>query len=177
MSKSITGIDGSVIQPYYAVELLFDDGPLRLWTGYGDKTIEGNNYFGSGSVLSISGLEEVADMTATGCSVALSGIDSQIVSLALQEPYQGRSVRIFVGIEGEDPVEVFGGFIDVMSIEDQGDTSNVSVTVESRLVELERVRPFRYTDESQKSRYPNDEFFSYVADIQDKEIVWGRNKK
>ena len=37
------------IQPFFAVELLFDSDPIRLWTGYGDKTIEGDTYTGSGN--------------------------------------------------------------------------------------------------------------------------------
>ena len=175
MSKTISGITDLEIQPYYAVELLFDSGPVRLWTGVYERTIEGNTYVGVGTLLSIPNMQEVADMSAQSAEVTLSGISSSIVSLALQEPYQGRQARILFGIEGQNPIEIFGGLMDVMTIQDSGESSTVSVSIESRLVELERVRPFRYTDASHKLRYPNDDFFSFVPALQDREIVWGRS--
>jgi len=64
--------------------------------------------------------------------------------------------------------------MDVMTITDSGESSTISLTIESRLVELERVRPFRYTDNSQKLRHPTDDFFSFVPALQDREIAWGR---
>jgi hypothetical protein len=102
MSRSIpaellTALTQDAIEPFYAVELLFDGGAIRLWTGYGDKTIDGETYLGTSALLQISGLEEVADLSAKGASVTLSGISSSIMSLALQEPYQGRTARILFG--------------------------------------------------------------------------------
>jgi hypothetical protein len=73
-----------------------------------------------------------------------------------------------------DVIEVFGGFMDTMDIEDSGDSSIITLTVESKLVQLERAKERRYTHESQHSRYSGDTFFSFVSDLQDKEVVWGR---
>lgn len=173
-SKTIPNITDKEIEPFYAVELLFDSGAVRLWTGYANKTIESNTYVAAGNLLSIPNVEEVADMSAKSAEIVLSGVATELVSLALQEPYQGRNARILFGIEGEDPIEVFGGLMDVMTIQDSGETSTISLTLENRLVELERVRPFRYTDQSHKLRYPNDDVFSFVSALQDREIVWGR---
>jgi hypothetical protein len=61
-----------------------------------------------------------------------------------------------------------------MQIEDSGETSTITLTIESKLVELNRARVRRYTHESHQSRHPNDTFFSFVADLQDKPVVWGR---
>jgi len=175
MSKTISGITNKEIQPFYAVELLFDSGAVRLWTGYENTTLEGNTYVGAGDLLSIPNVEEVADMSARAAEIVLSGVSAELVSLAITEPYQGRQARILFGIIGANPVEVFGGLMDVMTIQDSGESSTISLTVESRLVELERIRPFRYTDKNHKLRYPTDDFFSFVPALQDREIVWGRN--
>tara|TARA_R100000951_G_C2643348_1_gene181672 strand:+ start:1548 stop:2093 length:546 start_codon:yes stop_codon:yes gene_type:complete len=172
--KTISGITDSEIQPFYAVELLFSSGAVRLWTGYDDKNIEGNTYVGAGNLLSIPNVEEIADMSAKSADVVLSGVSTSLVSLALQEPYQGRNARILFGIEGQTPIEVFGGLMDVMTINDSGEASTISLTLESRLVELERIRPFRYTDNNHKLRHPTDDFFSFVPALQDREILWGR---
>lgn len=168
-------ISGSV-DLYYAVELFFDGGTMRLWTGVGDKVINGNTYTGTGSLLGISGLEENDDLSSPGVNINLSGVDSSIVSVALSEPYQNRECKIHVG-SGADTLEVFSGFMDVMSIDDSGDTCSISISVESRLIILDRKSAFRYTQETQEARYPGDTFFSYVADLADKQVVWGRKSE
>lgn len=176
MSKSITGITDTEIKPFYAVEMQFDSGTLRFWTGYGDITLESNTYTGTGDIMAVDLVEETSDLSAKSATITMQGVTSEIVALALTEPYQGRVCRILFGIEGQAPVEIFGGFMDVMTIEDSGEASVISLTIESRLVELERTRPIRYTDESHKSRNAGDSYFSYVASLIDKDVVWGRAK-
>jgi len=98
--------------------------------------------------------------------------------LALQEPYQRRACTIYFGTtDTTSAIEVFSGLMDVMTIEDGGETSNISLTVESKLIRLEKASNWRYTEGSHKSRYPSDTFFSYLADLQDRDIVWGREVK
>lgn len=171
----LTALTQPEVYPFYAVEMIFDSGTVRLWTGYGDRTIDGQTYTGAGTLLSISGLEETNSLSAKQATISLDGISSTLVALALTEPYQQRVCRILWGVTTvSDFVEVFGGYMNTMNIEDSGETSTITLTVESKLVELNRPRPRRYTHESQKSRYPNDTFFSFVADLQDKSVAWGR---
>jgi hypothetical protein len=173
----LTALGQPNVAPFYAVEFGFDTAPVRFWTGYGDRTIEGNTYIGAGSLIGIGGLEEVADLSAKSATITLSGVPVELVSLALQEPYQNRACRILFGVTNvTDVIEVFGGFMDVMTIEDSGETSTISLTVESKLVQLERAKELRYTNESHRALpgNANDTFFSFVADLQDKEVVWGR---
>ena len=178
------------VQPFYAVEMMFDTrsgtdvdgnpftyGPVRLWTGYGDRTIDGQTYLGAGDLLAISGLEEVNDLSAKSASITVSGVPVELVSLALKEPYQRRDCRILFGVSNvDDFVEVFAGKMNQMPIEDSGDASTITLTVESKMVELGRARIRRYTHESHQARHPGDTFFSFVADIQDKGIPWGRKE-
>ena len=159
------------VEPFYAVEIDLDSGPLRLWTGYGDRTIDGNTYTGGGNLVAISGLEEVADLSAKNITLTLNGMPSSVVSLALQEPYQRRKVRVLWGVRGvSDFVEVFSGSLNQMVIEDGPDSGTISVTVDSKLVELERASNRRYTSLSHKTRHPTDTFFDFVAQIQDKGV-------
>lgn len=174
-SAILTALAQPEVEPFYAVEIDLDSGPLRLWTGYGDRTIDGNTYTGGGTLMGIEGLEEVADLSAKAVTLTLSGMPASVVSLALQEPYQRRRVRILWGVRGvSDFVEVFSGSLNQMIIEDGPESGTLSVTVDSKLVELEKSSNRRYTSESHKSRHPNDTFFDYVAKIQDAEIVFGR---
>ena len=173
----LTALSQPEVQPFYAVELSFDSATLRYWNGYGERTIDSETYIGSGNLLSISGVDEVADLSAKSASIFMNGIPSELIALALTEPYQRRPCRILFGVNNvSDFVEVFVGSMNTMNVEDSGQTSRIELTAESKLVELERSRSRRYTHESQQSRYSGDTFFSYVADLQDKEIVWGRTQ-
>ena len=156
---------------FVAVELMFDSGALRIWSGIGDKSIGGQTYTGAGSLLSVGGIEESDDLSAPGANISLNGVDTSLVSLAIQEPYQNRDCRILLG-SGDDFFEIFSGFMDVMTIEDSGETCLINLSVESRLILLDRKVPLRYTQETQNSRYPGDTFFSTVASLQDKKVNW-----
>ena len=156
---------------FVAVELMFDSGALRIWSGIGDKSIGGQTYTGAGSLLSVGGIEESDDLSAPGANISLTGVDTSLVSLAIQEPYQNRECRVLLG-SGDDFFEIFSGFMDVMTIEDSGETCLINLSVESSLILLDRKTPLRYTQETQNSRYPGDTFFSTVASLQDKKIDW-----
>lgn len=166
-------------QPFYAVEMLFDGGAVRLWTGIGNRTIDGQTYTGSGSLLAISELEESANLSANGATVTLSGVSPSIISLALTEPYQGRRARILMGDASLDSsttnfLEAFSGYMDVMTVTHSGESVRVQLTIESKLIALQRANVRRYTSENHKLRHPTDTFFDWVVSLQDKEIAWGR---
>ena len=181
MSRDITApvsnaLDDAVITPFFAVDLDFDSGPLYVWSGYGNLTIGAKTYLGAGSLLNISSVTETTEMDAKGATLSMSGIPSSFLSVALQEPYQGRECLIYFGVTSSpsDYVEVFSGELDQMNIEESGDTCVVSVTAENVLIKLERPVVRRFSDQDQKSRFPNDKGLEFVAGLQDKEILWGR---
>lgn len=192
-----------VLEPFFTVELDFDSSPLYMWTGYGNLTIGDKTYLGAGQVLNISSVSETTEMEAKGATITVSGIPSSFLSLALQEPYQGRECRISFAIvvnqellqengglilteagdiiitevSGIKLTEIFSGELDQMNIEENADTSVISVTAENVLIKLERPVVRRFTNEDQKSRFPNDRGLEYVAGLQDKDILWGRVAK
>lgn len=169
----------SVLEPFFAIELLFDTGPLRFWTGYGDKIIRSETYIGAGAFLAISDIEETAEIAAAGATITLSGIPSEILSAALSEPYQNRICRIYLGLVGaeDDMAEIFTGTMDRMDIEEGAETSVVQLSVENRLLDLERERIRRYTNNDQQSRFPDDRGLEFVETLQSREIFWGRVPK
>ena len=184
MSRDITttvqnALDDSVIYPFFAIDLMFTSGPLYVWTGYGDLTIGSKTYLGAGQLINISSVSETTEMEAKGATLTMSGIPSSFLSLALQEPYQGRECRIYFGVTSSpsDYVEIFSGELDQMNIEEQAETATISVTAENVLIKLERPVVRRFTNEDQKSRFPFDRGLEYVAGLQDKEIFWGRTAK
>ena len=65
--------------------------------------------------------------------------------------------------------------MDQMNIDEGPNTSTITLTVESKLVALERPAGTRYTSAYQKSVYPGDLGMDFIEDLQDKEIIWGRS--
>lgn len=171
-------LDDAVFYPFFAIELNFDNSPLRLWTGRGDATIDGNTYAGTGNLLNVSTVEETSDIAVRGATLTLSGVPSEVLSLALSEPYQGRVCNIYFGVISgttySNLTQVFSGYMDEMDIQESGDTSTIELRVENKLIDLERARVRRFTSGYQKSIYPNDKGLDVVESLQDKEIVWGR---
>jgi len=182
--SSLTAVLGnSEIEPYYAVDFDFPSGNLRLWTGFGNRTIGSNTYTGSGDIMRIDGLEEAADLSSRGTTLTFSGVPSNLVTYALTEEYQGHLCQIFWGIKSvTDVVEVFSGYMDKMTISDDGESATIQLTVESRLITLERANVRRYTQASHDAviategyGQTTDTFFKWVTRLQDKQIAWGRS--
>lgn len=184
MSRSITNdvideIKATELQPVYLFEGVFVSGTVRAWTGYGDLTWNGQTWTGTGTLLNISRVEETAEVSATGLTVILNGIPSEIISLALSECKQGASGKVYLGfikngLLVNSPIMMFEGRLDIPSIDESGDTSSVSISYESRLIDLERSREGRYTDEDQQKDYLGDKGFEFVPSLQDKTLTWGR---
>tara|TARA_R110001632_G_scaffold9645_1_gene36787 strand:- start:3380 stop:3964 length:585 start_codon:yes stop_codon:yes gene_type:complete len=187
-SAIVSAISADVFRPFFTVDLMFDTGsvtygsttvtsaPLYLWTGHGTQVINGISYVGTGQFLEISAFEETAEIAARNATLTLSGIPSDLLALALATPYQGRECIIKFGATDDltDRAVVFSGYMDQMKILESGDTSRIALTVESRLIDLERARVKRYTSENQKAKFPGDLAFDFVNSLQDQEIFWGR---
>lgn len=194
-------LDDDVVYPFFAVELLFDgDEVLRMWTGLGTLVYQDVSWFGTGSLLQIDTIEETSEIAAKGATVTLSGVPSEVLALALSEPYQGRQAKIYFGtfsrgvLLQEDSAyilfedgskilledrktgltEIFAGYMDQMNIEEAEGGSTVQLTIENKLIDLERPRTARFTNAYQKYLYPNDKGFEFVEDLQTKELFWGK---
>ena len=172
---TIAAIADDVVYPFFAVELFFDSEVLRMWTGQGTFNDGVNDWIGTGSLLDISSIEETSEMAVKGATLTLSGVPSEVLSLALTEPYQGRVCNIYFGVQGENVFnQLFSGYMDQMNIEDSAETSTIELKVENRLIDLERARVARFTSAYQKSVYPNDRGLNFLEDMQDKPLTWGK---
>lgn len=181
-----------------------ESAPLYFWTGIGDTTIDGITYTGTGNLMQISSIKETAEIQAAGANLTLSGIPADMLSLALSVPYQGRIGKIKfglidadnnllqletafnmllesgidIGLESVDQsnvlVDMFVGYMDQMNIDESAETSIISLSLESKLLDLDRPVIRRYNNESQKALFPNDKAFEFLNDLQGKDLSWGR---
>lgn len=168
-----------VVRPIMFVECEFDSGDINLWNGVGSLTYNGKNYIGAGNLLAVEPVSESTDLRANGTSVTLSGLNNTLVGLAKDEDYQGRALTVKLGAMDEnndviaDPVIMFSGFMDTMMLTESGESSTITIDVENKLIQMDRARVRRFTDNDQRIDYPNDDGFSFVTKIQDREINWG----
>ena len=203
--STLRAISQDVVRPFFAVELKFDGNEvLRMWTGQGTLVLDdGTQWIGAGNLLDISSIEETAEMAVKGATITLSGVPSEVLSLALSEPYQGRVCNIYFGTfssgsllketgnyillqDGsrinvetaeKDFNQIFSGYMDQMNIAESAETCSIELTVENKLVDLERARVARFSSGYQKSIYPNDLGLDFVEDLQDRDIPWGRKSE
>ena len=182
MVRSLTGTFKAELtavrkEPIFLYEALFDSGPLRLWTGYGDIPWNGFTWTGSGHLLRVTTVEETTEMRAPGAVFTLSGVPTSILALVAGENYQGRVVRQYLGFLDAagavvaDPYEMRRYLMDTMTDSEDGETATVVMTAENALVDLERPVERRYTPEDQKLVDAADTFFDFVADLQERPIV------
>ena len=109
----------------------------------------------------------------------LSGVPTALVYEALTDDYQGRACSVMFGALSTtaglvaSPITIFSGRMDVMQISDDGQTSQITMTAENKLIDFKRTREIRYTDEEQQRLFSGDLGLEFVNAIQEKTIYWG----
>ena len=179
-----TAIINTVVQPIFAIELEISDGTLRFWTGNGDITMtaggSSKTFTGLGDFLGISPITESSTLQMQGINILLTGIKSSLISSILSAQYTNRDATLYMGLFNTsgsviaDVYTLFKGKMDVCNISENGETSNISLNVESRLVVFELPKERLYTLEDQQIDFSTDLGFEFIPELQDKEITWGK---
>lgn len=177
---------GSVI-PFFMVLIETGSSNISVWSGYGDyvSSVSGSSitYNGVGHLGIISAVSESQDLSARGINLTLSGIPSALISAALSDLEQGKAVRVFMGffehstrVPINSEFELWTGITDIPSIVEDGETASISISAENRLIDLEKLRVRRYTQEDQARDDVTDLGFEYVPNLQDAEILFGNTR-
>lgn len=185
MSRDISAgvqsaISATEVQPIILFEGSFASGSVYVWSGYGDLTWNSNTYSGVGTLGAISNVSEGSEISARGITVSMSGIPSDLISLVLGDVRQGAVGKVHMGFLNssgsviDDPILMFEGKLDVPSIQEGADTSTITLSYESRLIDLQRARESRYTNEDQQRAFAGDLGCEFVASLQEKQITWGK---
>lgn len=174
----VSEVTTAQLSPILMAELNFTP-PVYLWSGYGTLTYNGIGYLGLGTLGTISPVQETTDLSARGISMQLSGVPTALVYEALTDDYQGRACSVMFGALSPtaglvaSPITIFSGRMDVMQLSDDGQTSQITMTAENKLIDFKRTREIRYTDEEQQRLYSGDLGLEFVNAIQEKTIYWG----
>lgn len=201
-SEMATEFASQSVSPVMFADMFFDSGTLRLFTGYGTMEYNGETYTGGGNFIGISPIEETQESIAKGIICSLNGIPSTAIALALVERCRARPFKLYLGaitttsyvaLESDDgvvaledgtgfvrieneliasPYRIFSGLMDVIEIQDSGETCTLRLSVENILIMGQRNKVSRYTDIDQQNLYAGDIGLNLINSLQDKEIVW-----
>lgn len=186
MSRDLTvamaaAVAASDVRPILLFEAVYTSGIVRFWTGLGDLSWNGYTWQGVGDLIGHTPVDETDEIKAQGISITVKGITAGDVATALSELAGGAagSIRLALldssGAIIADPKIIFRGRLDQPEIDDS-DPENpvINLSYEHELIDLERPREWRYTDQHQQQLYPGDTGLSRIAQLQDRELIWGR---
>jgi hypothetical protein len=175
-----TAIDSDVVAPILFAELNFESGYVRVHSALGSITWGGYEWLGVGTFGTISAVDEQAELAATTISYTLTGVPNTLLSVALNDSYQGRSAKLYAGFLSRTTYQLVGdphlmhmGKMDVARAK-IGNTSTLIITSESRIAAWSRPLVRRYTDAEQQAIYPGDKGLEFISQAAQKEVVWGR---
>ncbi len=166
------------IHPILLAEFEFVSQTLRLWSGAGDITWNGETWSGTGDFGTVTSVEETIALEAKGLDFRLDGIPAEVVSTVFGETYRGRPARLWLGFLDSarnvlaDPIGPFGYLMDTMDIQEAPESASVVLHTENRLRVLNQSSSRRSTHEDQQIDYPGDKAYEFVASLQDKELTW-----
>ena len=174
---NLTEINAAHLHQIVMVKLEFDT-PLYVHSGIGTIVYDSNSYLGVGQFGNISNMTETEILRPTSLTLTLSGVDSNLITEALDSGDYGDTVTIYLGYRQDDgtlvadPLLLWRGFFEFASIS-QGDQSVVSITVQHDLAVLNETDGSRFTDEDQKVRFSGDVGFEFIADMANLKLIWG----
>jgi hypothetical protein len=178
----IAELKAGSFRPFILLEAKFKSGMIHVWSGYGNLVWNSLTWNGVGYLGSISGISETSSVQANGIKIGLSGIPSDTIGKALNECRQGNPVKLWLGFMTEsraviaDPAQSFAGRMDTVAIDEGAETSTITIAVESRLIDLQRPRIRRYTDDDQQRTSPGDKGFEFVNLVQEWNGSWGKRR-
>lgn len=160
------------------IEALFDSGALRLTLAPWNLTFGGNTYIAAGPLISVREARESTG-TVEGLEFTLTGLDPAVLTIATQEPYRGRILRLQKGIFNTanntliaDPRTWFPGRLKSMVITEANNLCTITVVAEHFEAALGRAAPLRLNDADQQRLYPGDRGCEWVEAMTERNIVW-----
>ena len=166
------------LAPILLADLDFASGMVRAHTGQGDIVWGGNTYTGVAGFGGLDDLTEEASVGTKPVRLRLAAIPNELISSAMTEQYQGRSVEIYIAAVNVDsgtfvdtPETLWEGIMDVMTVELGPETSVITLDCEDP--DYSQPLPRRYTMADHQRRFAGDKFFEFLPRIQGFRAQWG----
>jgi len=185
MSRSLTAgmiteVTAAAWRPIVIAYLDFPSGTVRVWDGIGNLSWNAQTWTGIGTLGQVSFAAENTEVRANSATLSLSGVDPSMLAIALADKIRGQDVSLWIGaLDGggsvvADPIEIFTGRMDHMTITEEETSATINVYCESHLIDLNRASEWRYSHEHQQSLFAGDLGFEFAATTVDQEIHWNQ---
>ncbi|QPG06565.1 hypothetical protein IT774_05170 [Salinimonas marina] len=154
----------------YLLRLAFPSGPIRIHSGIGEKTYNGETYLGVGSLGSISTLSEDGSTSAKRLSLGIQVDDYAAFAAAMNDNPIGYEGELFLASLDENrrisaTALLFAGDIADYNLK-KGKPNFISVALSDWFETWGRPAfAAKYTDASQQALHPGDEIFSQVDQL------------
>lgn len=144
---------------------------------------ETRNFEGSGTLIQISDIPLVANLTVQTIDVTMNQIDEAVNNIVRGYDLKQGQVEVYRGLFSPvsrllvaPAVNRFIGYVDQIEINTpkEGEDGAVKMTCVSHSQEFTRYNPGTRSHEDQKKRDPNDDFFVDASTIGEREHFWGQ---
>lgn len=171
----------SVVNAVFLASFELPTETVRVWTGVGTVTWDGESWIGMGSFGKVSQIEETASDAERGAAFEISDIPSGIFGPAdLSVDIQGRDCRLWLAglteagaivCNPDDPL--YAGLMDQIQAKDDGKTCIITLSTENR--SRGQIRSVRrtYSDADQRAEYPDDTWCKLTAAVPNTPFSWG----
>lgn len=177
MASFLDALDSDLVSWAYFVRLELDEVDLALTTMQRDVTVGGVEYLSIGAIGTVSDSHENDQLEPEQMTIGLSGIDPTVVAATINANYYNRRASVLVAALDDqdqiigDPHLMFRGYIESMQLS-YGLSGEIRIDITDEIVDWSRERNERYTDQSQRAKYPGDTGFRFVAGLEKKTVIW-----
>jgi hypothetical protein len=126
------------------------------------------------------GVDEISEQSGevVGLRYSLSGVPSDMISIALSEPIKGKAAIAYLAIMYPDTqaiadvFQIWSGTLDQMPVTEQDESATVSVSAEHLGISFARPKGIMYSDAEQQRLYPGDRCLEFLASQAQHQDVW-----
>ena len=177
-STLLAALQARDLRPAIFVQIQFLSAIVRLWSGAGSVTWNGQTWIGIGSLLGVSVIEDAATVEARGIAITLSGLDASLLAGALSDFKTGLPASVLFGAYSggsliATPIVSWSGRTDIPEISYDGETATITIACENRLSDSNIPVDRRYTNQDQQMTWPGDLCFQFVDGLQEMTLFIG----
>lgn len=172
-------ISGSVVYPSLFVEFQFEDSTTRFWSGETDISWGGETWTGGGLLGGMKTSGEGSEITSRNITFTLNGVDQSYYSLALTAEYRNRPVKLWFNILNSTATTVLYSYLleearmNTLVINETDESITLSLSCESKLVDMFVPRRVFLNDDTNRKVYPSDYFYRWTPILNSIDLPWG----
>lgn len=180
-STAQEALDTGLFHARNGFAVTFDDGVAAFWDDAYDIVVSSQTYVGIAGAFTIGTISGSSGMGARSVDITMSGIDSDLASQIMSQPWHQAPITITRFIMATDAPQViytaawFSGHIDTMTRRDKpGDSADVIARCEDIGREITRKGARSRSESDQRQISSGDSFFANVTQSIRTNIDWGR---